>query len=98
MDEPTVRSEAQAHGDAIVAGDLKRAMEYLTPEAQAIAGRDIGPRLPRPVKGADITSVEPAGESFQVTIRYLGDGTELVVSSRWDETEGRPMITDLSAV
>jgi hypothetical protein len=41
--------------------------------------------------------VEGGGESFQVTIRYLGEGSELVVGSRWEEVEESPMITDLSA-
>ena len=57
MDESTVKQHAEAHGNAVVAGDLRTAGADLTPEvasqAQAVMGK-----LPRPTTGAEVLKVE----------------------------------------
>jgi hypothetical protein len=96
MDQETVRLHAQAHGDAVVANDLRKAGSDLTPEAQKQAPAVMG-QLPRPVASADVITVEDKGDEYLATIRYAGDST-VIVESRWTERDGRPMIVSLDVV
>ena len=91
MDESKVREHAQAHGQAMVDGDLRKAGSDLTPEVQAKAG-DVMKDFPRKVETADVVSVEGAGEEFVVQARYSGEGKEVTVESRWAERDGTPKI------
>jgi hypothetical protein len=94
VDEQTVREHAQAHGDATVAGDLKRAGGDLTPEAMAQAPGVMG-EMPRSLTGAEIASLIAEGDEFVAVIRYIAAGGEAVVESRWAERDGRPKIVNL---
>ena len=95
MDESTVRQHAEAHGRAMVEGDLMRAGGDLTAEAQARA-RDVMRGLPREIADAEVLTIEAAGGGEYVSrIRYAGEGRDVTVESRWAEREGRPMIVDL---
>jgi hypothetical protein len=97
MNEDDVRKHAEEHGQAIVAGDLRRAGEDLTEEARGQAGPVMG-TLPRPVTAASVESVRPDGGEFVARIRYSGEGSEAIVESRWAERDGRPMVVELTAV
>lgn len=97
MDEQVVLEHARAHGEATVAGDLKRAGADLTPEAMAQAPGVMG-AMPRSLNGSEIASVTPDGDEFVAVIRYSGDGGEATVESRWAEREGRPKIVDLKTL
>lgn len=95
MDESAVRRHAEAHGRAMVEGDVMRAGGDLTPEAQARA-RDVMRELPREISDVEILTIESAGGGEYVSrVRYSGEGREVTVESRWAEREGRPMIVDL---
>ncbi|MFN2388892.1 MAG: hypothetical protein ABR575_04720 [Actinomycetota bacterium] len=94
MDEAEVRQHAQSHGDAVVAGDLQSAGAVLTPEAVAQAG-GVMRLLPRPATTAEVTAVEPTSEGWRATIRYAGDGGDVVVESLWEERDGAARIVDL---
>ena len=94
MDESTVKQHAEAHGNAVVAGDLRTAGSDLTPEAASQAPTVMG-KLPRPTTGAEILKVESAGEDAVVHILYKGADSEATVISTWAERDGRPMITNL---
>ncbi|MGH2729660.1 MAG: hypothetical protein ACRDJI_03535 [Actinomycetota bacterium] len=97
MNEDDVRKHAEAHGEAMVAGDIRRAGDDLTDEAKAVVG-PVMSALPRPVTAAEVQSVEGGGEEYVVRIRYSGADREgegekeVVVQSRWAEHDGRPMI------
>jgi hypothetical protein len=95
MDENAVRERADAHGQAVVAGDLNRAGGDLTKEAMAGAG-SVMKSLPRPVTGAEIESVESADDGYVVLIRYSGTDSEVKVRSRWVDEAGTPKIAELS--
>ena len=95
MDESTVRRHAEAHGRAMVEGDVMRAGNDLSAEAQARA-RDVMRELPRELVDAQILTIESAGgDEYVSRIRYSGEGREVTVEARWAEREGRPMIVDL---
>jgi hypothetical protein len=95
MDQETVRLHAQAHGDAVVANDLGQAGSDLTPEAQKEAPGVMG-KLPRPVSTAEVMTVETQGDECIAKIRYSGEGSTVIVESRWTERDGRPMIVSLA--
>ena len=97
MDENLVRQHAEAHGQATVAGDLKRAGSDLTPEAMAQAPA-VMRQMPSPLTASEITGVSGSGDEFVATIRYVGEGGEVLVESRWAERDGRPKITNLQVL
>lgn len=94
VDEASVREHAQAHGDAVVAGDLRRAGSDLDGEALAQAG-GVMKQLPRTITAAELVSVEVAGDAAIVRTRYSGDEGEGTVECRWEDREGRPKIVDM---
>ena len=91
MDENTVRDHAQAHADAVVAGDLRKASGDLTDNAKEQAPA-VMKQLPRPTTSATIEAVTADGDEFVASIRYLGESDSHEVRSRWTEEAGRPMI------
>ena len=96
MDESVVREHAQAHGQAMVDGDMQRAGSDLTKAAMGEAG-EVMKAMPRPITAADVQSVESRGDSFEVVIRYSGTGDEsALVRSVWADEGGRPKITGLT--
>ena len=97
MDESSVREHAEAHGQALVDGDLRRAGSDLTPEMQAVAG-DVMAHFPKKVATAEVVSVDASGEEAVVQARYGGEGAEVTVESRWAERDGRPKIVDMKVV
>lgn len=97
MEENQVRASADAHAQAIVAGDIGSAVRDLTDRARA-QGSDVMKAMPSPLTGAEITGVDSSDEGFLVRIRYAGETDELVVQSRWIEQDGRPMADDLKVV
>lgn len=97
VDEGQVRKHAEAHGQAVVAGDLGRAASDLTDEAKQVAPK-VMKQLPRPASAADVQSVSQEGDDYVALIQYSGEDHSATVESRWSERDGRPMITDLKIV
>ena len=97
MDEAVVRERAQAHGDAVVAGDLRSAGADLDKAAMAKAG-EVMPQLPKPLSAAEIVSVSSSDDQMTVEIAYKGDADTVKVASVWAERDGAPKIIDLSVV
>ncbi|HEX2050235.1 MAG TPA: hypothetical protein VHJ34_06320 [Actinomycetota bacterium] len=95
MDENVVRERAQAHGDAVVAGDLRRAGGDLTKEAAAQAPAVMA-KLPRPLRSARVEAVTAAGDDFVARTSYEGDDAATTVDSRWAERDGKVSIVELS--
>ena len=92
-----VRRHAEEHGQAVVAGDLRRAGSDLDGEALAQAG-DVMRQLPSPMRAAEVEAVEGGVGGFTVRTRYSGDETSAVVESQWEEREGRPKIVSMTVV
>ncbi len=97
VDEETVRGRAADHGNAVVAGDIRKAGTDLTPAAMAKAGAVMA-KLPKPATSAEVVSVETSGDNVVARILYRGSDSETTVASTWGEQEGRPMIVDLEVV
>ena len=95
MDENAVRQQAEAHGNAVVAGDLRSAGSDLTPAVADKAPGVMG-KLPRPTTGAEVLKVEMQGDQAVVHILYKGDDAETTVISTWADEDGRPKIVDLA--
>ena len=97
MEEQSVRTHAEQHGDALIAGDLRRAGGDLSPEAQAQAP-DVMSKFPKKVESAEVVSLDLSGEEAIVQARYRGEGKEVTVEARWGERDGRPKILDMKVV
>jgi len=94
MDESTVRDHAQAHAEAVVAGDVRRAAQDLAGDATRDAP-GVMQRLPNPLRSAEVLDTEPSDAGCVARIRYRGSRGDVVVGSRWDEVDGRPKIVAL---
>lgn len=97
MDEAVVRSRAEAHGEAVVAGDMKRAGGDLLPAAVAQAPTVMS-GMPKPLEEAEVVEARTEGKEILTICSYRGGGSELRVQSRWVEENGEPMIAELQVV
>lgn len=97
MDEAQVREHAEGHGQAVVAGDLRRAGADLTKEVMSQAG-EVMKNIPSPATSAEVKEVRKEGEEYVAVILYAGDDASVNVESRWVDRDGRPMITNLTVV
>ncbi len=97
MDETAVREQAEAHGRATVAGDLKTAGAALDKGAYSAAG-EVMKKMPAELSGSEITEVRADGDQWVVSIRYSGPTDSVIVESRWADRDGSPRIVDLKVV
>lgn len=97
MDEAAVKDRAKAHGDAVVAGDMRTAGGDLLPDAVAQAP-DVMSGMPDPLTSAEIVEVRSEGDAVFTVCSYRGGSGELKVQSRWIDRDGTPMIADLKVV
>ncbi len=97
MDENLVRQRAEAHGQATVAGDLKRAGSDLTSEAMAQAP-GVMRSMPSPLTASEVTELAASGDECVATIRYVGESGEAIVASRWAERDGELKIVNLEVL
>jgi len=96
MQEPIVREHAEAFCAALVAGDIERAIEELSPELRQNLGEVLA-LLPLPVTEATIESAERGGGSgFVVVIQLVGASGAVQLQTRWKERDDRPMLVEAS--
>jgi hypothetical protein len=95
MDEASVRERARAMCDALIAGDVDRAIEDFSPELRRNLGEVLG-LLPLPSHEAEIESVTQGGSSHVVVLRLTGETDEVQVQTRWKERDGRPTVVEAS--
>jgi hypothetical protein len=95
MDEQAVREHAQAMCDAIVAGDVDRAIGDFSPELRRNLGEVIS-LLPLPSKEGAIESVAQGGSSYVVVLRLTGDSDEVQIQTRWKDRDGHPTVVEAS--
>jgi hypothetical protein len=93
MDEATVRQHAEAHGDAVVRGDMDAVGADCTEQVRAQLP-NVAKLFPRPTTAAEVVSVHMHDDHAHVEIRYSGDDKELTIRSMWEERDGRPTIVD----
>jgi hypothetical protein len=94
VDLEKVRTQAQGHADAMVAGDLRRASGDLTDSGRAGAG-EVMKAMPKSIDRAEVTAVTEEPDHATAVIVYTGEGREVSVLSRWSDDDDRPMITEL---
>jgi hypothetical protein len=95
MDDDAVRDQATAFADALVAGDVDRAIEHLSKELRRNLGEVLA-LFPLPASEAELESVDHGGSGYTVVIRLVGDSEETRVQTRWKDREGRPTIIEAS--
>jgi hypothetical protein len=95
MDEQAVRERAQAMCDAIVAGDIDRAIGDFSPELRRNLGEVIS-LLPLPSKEGAIESVAQGGSSYVVVLRLTGENDEVQIQTRWKDRDGHPTVVEAS--
>ena len=97
MDEQLIREHAQALCEALLAGDIGKASEAMSPELQ----RNLGPvvaMLPLPLTAAEMETVETTGSGFRVVLALTGDSGETRLETRWKERDGQPTMVEASHV
>jgi hypothetical protein len=97
MDERDIRTFAEKHAEAVVAGDMRTAGADLTKEGAEKAG-PVMSQLPRSLEGAEILAVTSEDDRWIAQIAYRGEGREVKVASTWAERGDRPKIVDLEVV
>ncbi len=93
----TVREHAEAHGQAMVNKDWASAGGDVVADLQSSLP-DIMKQLPRPIESATIKDLSEGDDHTIVHIEYSGPDKTATVESRWEERDGRPMITDLKVL
>src|SRR4029078_1479889 len=97
MDEQAVREHAQAHADALLAGDIGKASEQMSKELHATLGQ-FASMLPMPMTEASIESVESTPTGYKVILHLVGEGDTLRLETRWKDRDGQPTIVEASRV
>ena len=95
MDEPAIREQAQAFCDALVAGDVDKAIEFLSEELHRNLGEVIA-LLPLPALETAIESVEAGGAGYNVVLRLVGATETVLIQTRWKDRDGTPTIIEAS--
>jgi hypothetical protein len=94
VDQQAVRDHAQAHCDALLAGDIERAAAELSKELRSNLGQFVV-LLPLPLTEATIESVEPGGSGYVAILHLVGEG-DVRLQTRWKERDGTPTIVEAS--
>jgi hypothetical protein len=97
MDEQAVREHAQAHADALLAGDIGKAAEEMSKELRSNLGPIVA-MLPMPLTEATVESVHMAASGYLVVLRLVGEHETVQLETRWKDRDGRPTIVEASRV
>ena len=95
IDEQAVREHAQGHLDALIAGDVDRALQDLSKELRSQPG-ELMAMLPLPLRSGEIESVEMAGSSYTAVLHLVGETDETRLQTRWKDRDDQPTIVEVS--
>jgi hypothetical protein len=95
MDETAVREHAQQMLDALVSGDVDRAIADVSDELRRNLGEVLS-LLPLPVTEASIESIDRGGSAIVVVSRLVGETDEVQIQTRWKDRDGQPRIVEAS--
>ena len=95
MDTDTVRDRATAFCDALDAGDIERATQYMSPELILNLGEVLA-LLPLPSNESTVVSIDRSGSGFNVVVRLVGEIDEVELQTRWKDREGEPTLVEAS--
>jgi hypothetical protein len=97
MDAEDVRLHAQAYCDALLAGNVDRAIEEFSKELHQHIGELIS-QIPLPLTEAEVESVEPGAHAVVAVLRLVGSGGTVKVETRWKDRDGKPTMVEASHV
>ena len=95
IDEQAVREHAQGHLDALIAGDVDRALQDLSKELRSQPG-ELMAMLPLPLTSGEIETVDLAGSSYTAVLHLVGETDETRLQTRWKDRDGRPTVVEVS--
>ena len=95
MDAQVVHARATAFCDALDAGDIERASEYMSPELQRNLGEVLA-LLPLPSNESAVVSVDLGGSGYSVVLRLMGETDEVELQTRWKDRDGQPTLVEAS--
>jgi len=82
-------------GDALVAGDVDRAISDFSDELRRNVGEVLS-LLPLPATAAEIESVERGGSGFIVILHLVGESSEDRIQTRWKDRDDQPTVVEVS--
>jgi hypothetical protein len=97
MDEAAVREHAQAHCEALLAGDIERAAQELSGELRKNLGEVVA-MLPMPLTEATVESVERTPTGFLAVLHLVGESKAIRLQTRWKDRNGQPTIVEASRI
>ena len=97
MDAEDVRQHAQPYCDALLAGDVDRAIEEFSNELRQHIGELIS-QIPLPLTEAEIESVELGAHAVVARLRLVGATDTVKVETRWKDRDGKPTMVEASHV
>jgi hypothetical protein len=95
LDEETVRDHARAMCEALVGGDVDRAIADFSDELRRNLGEVLA-LLPLPATEGTVESVQFGGTGYNVVIRLVGESEEVRIQTRWKERDGQPRVVEAS--
>jgi hypothetical protein len=81
--------------DALVDGDVERALSDLSPELRRNMGEVVA-LLPLPATEAAVESVDATGTGWTAVVRMVGESEENTISTRWKDRDGQPTLIEVS--
>ncbi len=97
MDAELVREHAQAYCDALLDGNIDRAIEEFSNELHQHIGELIS-QIPLPLTEATVESVEVGGKGYIANLVLVGEGGTVKVLTRWKDRDGKPTMVEASHV
>jgi len=95
MEEQSVRENAEAFCEALVAGDIERATQHLSEQLHANLGQLVA-MLPMPLTSATVESLERTASGFRAVVHLVGESDETRLETRWKDRDDLPVIVEVS--
>lgn len=97
MDEQIVRERAEAFRDALLAGDIGQASQFMSRELQQNLGPVVA-MLPLPLSEGAIEAVEMTGSGYKAVLNLAGESGSTRLETRWKERDGQPTMVEASHI
>ena len=95
MDDQTLREHAQAFCDALLEGDIDKAIGSLSQELHRNLGEVIA-LFPLPATETSIVSIESGGSGHTIILQLVSETETVLIQTRWKDRDGTPTIVEAS--
>jgi hypothetical protein len=95
MEDAAVRERAEAMCEALVAGDVDRAIGDFSEELKRNLGEVLA-LLPLPAIEGTVESVERGGSGFNVVLHLISETDDVQIQTRWKDRDGEPKMVEAS--